>query len=210
MKTILNEKKKDLSLVILLIVGITFTALAWVGDIISWSWIGNGFILDVILLVICIILTIGLVTFYRNYKKRKSYPSLSQEQISSLTDEEIKTKLADDSLDSTSIELIKAEFNKRKIKSKKFPIGSIAITCPSCGFTLKFEEDKCSSCGSALPACVVCLSDFNITDEIVKTPCCQQYAHRDHILNWINVNGLCPSCKIELNKDELIKVHFID
>lgn len=62
-------KKGDKLLTSFMIIGIILTSFAWIGDIVSWSWLGNGFLLDIILAIIAIFLTIGTLYLYQKYKQ---------------------------------------------------------------------------------------------------------------------------------------------
>ena len=72
------------------------------------------------------------------------------------------------------------------------------FSCSNCGALMTFSDKNCPSCGSAKPVCVVCLSDLNENDVIVKLTCCSSYAHKEHIDNWVSVKGHCPKCHKEI------------
>jgi hypothetical protein len=75
-----------------------------------------------------------------------------------------------------------------------------ALYCYSCGDIFETHEEKCDNCGVARPTCTVCLLDLKLSEkeEVVSTPCCEVYAHRDHILAWLEKNPKCPNCKKDL------------
>jgi hypothetical protein len=52
-------------------------------------------------------------------------------------------------------------------------------------------------CGSSRPRCIVCLLDLYPSDierDVVTTPCCGVYAHKDHIITWLKQDPRCPNC----------------
>ena len=163
--------KTDKGLIILVIFGIVFTSFAWIGDIASWFYIGNGFTIDIILLFVAIALTIGTV-FIRSKVKKEKPPSLPEEESIEQIDE---TKVDEEITDTDRI-----------------------FSCSSCGAIMTLSDENCPSCGSSKPVCVVCLSELNEDDIIVKLTCCSSYAHKDHIDNWVSVKGHCPKCLKEI------------
>jgi len=165
--------KQDRTAIILITISIIFTSLVWIGDIISWSWVGNGFLIDIILLIVAIMLTI--ITFYLSQKLRKN-------------------KLIID----TNIDV---DLPNKKEKKTVF-------SCFNCGEILPDKEGLCPSCGSPKPVCAVCFSELTKKDDVVKLPCCSLYAHKLHILNYLEIKGLCPKCQQELSKEDLETVHF--
>jgi len=184
------------------IVGFILVSITWLGDLASWFYIGNGFTIDFIFLIFAIIIT-GIFSWFIFSIKRKSDKEDFPHPIIELANQEAKFE---EELDE---ELILT--NEPVFKNKKSNISwrnSIPLTCNSCGELISSKIQKCSSCNSKIPVCVICLSALNIGDEIVKTSCCQQYAHKEHIINWLNIKNTYPNCKLELNKEDLILVHF--
>jgi uncharacterized membrane protein len=163
--------KTDKGLIILVIFGIVFTSFAWIGDIASWIYIGNGFTIDIILLFVAIALTIGTVFIRSKVKKEK---------ISSVLEEESSEQIAESKIDEEITETDRI------------------FSCSSCGAIMTLSDENCPSCGSSKPVCVVCLSELNENDTIVKLTCCSSYAHKDHIDNWVLVKGHCPKCLKEI------------
>ena len=47
--------------------------------------------------------------------------------------------------------------------------------------------------------CAVCSKDIEIFDDITGCPICQAKAHREHLVDWINMKHSCPICKKSLN-----------
>ncbi|MBK5112401.1 MAG: hypothetical protein KGD59_06775 [Candidatus Heimdallarchaeota archaeon] len=164
--------KTDKGLIILVIFGIVFTSFAWVGDIASWIYLGNGFTIDVILLVVAIILTIGTVFIRSKVKKGKSSAISEEEELIEQLDE-IK-------------------------EDEEITLTDKIFTCSSCGVNMSLSDESCPSCESPKPVCIVCLSDLKEKDTIVKLTCCSSYAHKEHIDNWVSVKGHCPKCHKEI------------
>jgi hypothetical protein len=171
--------KSDKALLTVVIIGIVFSSLAWIGDLASWLYIGNGFTLDAILFVIALAFT--FFTFFMANKMKKGEEPTEEidEDLKELQDiEEAEAKMTEET-----------EFDK-------------ILSCSSCGASLTISEENCSSCGSAKPVCVVCLSDLKADDEIVRLTCCSSYAHSEHIDNWISVKGHCPKCHKEIQDND--------
>ncbi|NHJ05650.1 MAG: RING-H2 finger protein [Candidatus Heimdallarchaeota archaeon] len=185
------------------IVGFITISITWLADIASWFYIGNGFTIDFIFLIFAMIIT-GVFSWFLVSIKRKSEQENFSQTIMDLTNQE--TKLEDEDSDEEII-LIKEPVNNYE-KSNISWRNSIPLTCNSCGELISSKNQNCSACNSKIPVCVICLSPLNISDEIVKTSCCQQYAHKEHIINWLNIKNTCPNCILELNKEDLILVHF--
>jgi hypothetical protein len=57
--------------------------------------------------------------------------------------------------------------------------------------------------------CIVCGNDLEIFDDIAGCPICQAKAHREHLVDWINMKHSCPTCKKSLNVSST-GVIFID
>jgi hypothetical protein len=47
--------------------------------------------------------------------------------------------------------------------------------------------------------CAVCGKEIEIFDEVAECPICQTKAHRDHLIEYINMKHTCPICKKSLN-----------
>jgi hypothetical protein len=74
------------------------------------------------------------------------------------------------------------------------------LVCYTCGDKFEVNEKKCNKCNAPRPTCCVCLLDLKPSekDEVVSTPCCEVYAHKDHILVWLENNPKCPNCRKDL------------
>ncbi|NHJ85484.1 MAG: hypothetical protein FK734_08480 [Asgard group archaeon] len=180
-----DDKKQDAVLFSFLIVGILLTSLVWVGDIASWGIVGNGFIIDIIVLIVAILLTIGLVFLGKKYRERKAARASAINETASIV------------------------FDNKpepKIESIPPPTRDLYLTCPNCGEVIPIDADNCSSCGSPKPVCIVCFSPLKADEKIVKTPCCSTYAHYDHLVNLLAIKGFCPQCNSKLAKEQLIEL----
>lgn len=74
------------------------------------------------------------------------------------------------------------------------------LLCYACGDIFETREEKCDKCSALRPTCCVCLLSLKPSEkeEVVQTPCCEVYAHREHILAWLEKNSTCPNCKKDL------------
>ena len=74
------------------------------------------------------------------------------------------------------------------------------LLCYQCNEIFSKFEEKCDTCGAPRPTCKVCLLDLKISEkkDVVKTPCCETYAHKDHMIAWLEESGKCPNCKKDL------------
>ena len=185
MKTISNEKTQDIGIAFAVIIAIIFTSLAWIGDIASWAILANGFIPDILILIVAIGSTIFTIYIYRKNKadretKLASEKTIDEEESEIDPDVEFLTELK----------------------------GKIVLTCTTCGEIIPSSNEVCSACGSQKPVCYICLSPLLANEDIVKVPCCQNYAHKEHIINWINVDGSCQKCKKKLKEKDLIPIYL--
>ena len=198
--------KQDMGLLSLIIICSILTSLAWVGDIVSWAIIGNGFTLDILLFFVAVGLTIAVVVLSR--KRRES-----ENQLHKLTDNELRSKLENKSLDKETKKLVEAELEERRRKNAETLVSreeATFFTCSVCGEVIKSKDSHCSACNSPKSLCAVCQAPLSPDDTIVRTPCCQSYAHKEHILNWISMKGFCPNCMQKITEVDLISIVFID
>ena len=74
------------------------------------------------------------------------------------------------------------------------------LLCYACGDIFETREEKCDKCSASRPTCCVCLLNLKPSEkeEVVQTPCCEVYAHREHILAWLEKNPKCPNCRKDL------------
>lgn len=85
-------------------------------------------------------------------------------------------------------ELLKHEFGKIDVDE---------IKCYKCGETLTPIAKECPNCSSQRPTCKVCLLDLIPSEkqEVVQTPCCGVYAHKLHMIMWLEKTQKCPNCQ---------------
>ncbi len=74
------------------------------------------------------------------------------------------------------------------------------LICYQCGDVFEANEEKCNKCGAPRPRCVVCLLDTKPSEKkkVIQTPCCGVYAHKEHLISWLETNPRCPNCKKDL------------
>jgi predicted RNA-binding Zn-ribbon protein involved in translation (DUF1610 family) len=51
--------------------------------------------------------------------------------------------------------------------------------------------------------CIVCNLAMRKEDPIAHCPACGHPAHRDHLLEWIKIKGVCPFCKRKITADKI-------
>lgn len=56
------------------------------------------------------------------------------------------------------------------------------------------EGSSTQSINSTQTVCSICLSDFEIDDELIELPCSHSY-HRECITEWLLLKSQCPTCK---------------
>jgi len=65
-----------------------------------------------------------------------------------------------------------------------------------------FEESKMISLETLKDEkCTVCICEFE-TNEIVNKLECGHYFHKDCIVKWLEISGICPNCKVRIDKKE--------
>jgi hypothetical protein len=71
------------------------------------------------------------------------------------------------------------------------------LKCLNCGHKLETEDKECDSCGTKRPYCMICRLDLYASEEedIVQTPCCGVYAHKLHMIMWLDNHQKCPNCQ---------------
>ena len=195
-----------MGVILFLVIGSIFTSLIWIGDIISWAFLGNGFTLDVILLIVAI----GLTALMVSYSKKNKAPS---KLFKKLADAELEFKLNDKSLDKETKKLIESEIESRRREKATHSLrkeNAAFFTCSTCGEVIKSKAKSCSACDSPRSLCAICQSELSPDDTMVRTPCCQSYAHKEHILNWLSAKGYCPNCLQKISESDLVSIIFID
>ncbi|MCE7741870.1 MAG: E3 ubiquitin protein ligase [Candidatus Heimdallarchaeota archaeon] len=76
------------------------------------------------------------------------------------------------------------------------------LLCYNCQDPFDPLEETCTNCGSARPRCIICFQDLKPEeeDDVVMLPCCEIYAHRDHIMTWLRKKSICPNCHSSLTR----------
>ncbi|MBY9002242.1 MAG: hypothetical protein KGD64_15080, partial [Candidatus Heimdallarchaeota archaeon] len=74
------------------------------------------------------------------------------------------------------------------------------LICYQCNSLFETNEETCDQCGAKRPTCKVCLLDLRPSEKnvVVKTPCCETYAHRKHLITWLEQLSKCPNCRTDL------------
>ncbi len=74
------------------------------------------------------------------------------------------------------------------------------LFCYQCDSVFEANEETCDQCNAHRPTCKVCLLDLRPSEKniVVKTPCCETYAHKEHLITWLEQNSKCPNCKTDL------------
>ncbi|MCG3223290.1 MAG: hypothetical protein H7647_02405 [Candidatus Heimdallarchaeota archaeon] len=88
-------------------------------------------------------------------------------------------------------ELLLKDFDDLKVEE---------ILCYQCDSVFEANEETCDQCDAHRPTCKVCLLDLKPSEKniVVKTPCCETYAHKKHLITWLELNSKCPNCKTDL------------
>ncbi|MHA1259959.1 MAG: hypothetical protein ACTSSG_09325 [Candidatus Heimdallarchaeaceae archaeon] len=75
------------------------------------------------------------------------------------------------------------------------------LLCYNCEDPFDPLEEVCDKCGAPRPRCIVCHLDLKPSEkeEVVTLPCCGVYAHKNHIISWLEQNPQCPNCHTNLN-----------
>jgi len=82
----------------------------------------------------------------------------------------------------------------------RLDIGIIEVEeleCLNCGEKLSLDDEECPSCDTSRPRCKVCRLELypSEKEDIVQTPCCGVYAHKLHMIMWLDNHRKCPNCK---------------
>ena len=75
----------------------------------------------------------------------------------------------------------------------------IDIECYACCEKRDENDIECPKCKAKRPRCSVCLLDLQPTEmeDVVQTPCCGIYAHKNHLIIWLEKTHACPNCKTD-------------
>jgi hypothetical protein len=74
------------------------------------------------------------------------------------------------------------------------------LVCYNCQDPFDPTEEICDKCGVPRPRCIICHLDLKPSEkeEVVNTPCCGVYAHKNHIIAWLKQRSSCPNCHASL------------
>ncbi len=74
------------------------------------------------------------------------------------------------------------------------------LRCYNCEDPFDPTEEICDKCGVPRPRCIICYLDLKPSEkeEVVNTPCCGVYVHKNHIISWLKQRSTCPNCHTEL------------
>ncbi len=78
--------------------------------------------------------------------------------------------------------------------------------CFNCHKIIKDYRKPCPYCLAPPKLCSVCRSGVSSTEKLSKCPHCNNIAHTNHIIEWLNIKGICPICRNKLSPDELIMI----
>lgn len=81
--------------------------------------------------------------------------------------------------------------------------------CLNCGTEITSYDfqisSKCEKCAEQIPTCHICRGNIFKEDKILVEENCGNLFHKRHILEWVNVQGVCPICKARINVKSLKK-----
>jgi len=92
--------------------------------------------------------------------------------------------------------------SNRELENKNKDLQTIINYIP---FTIIQDEPKNLK---DEPACVICLSDFEIGQKVSALPCCHTF-HTKCIDDWIKRKQKCPVCKFEITLKNILGEDFI-
>ena len=103
----------------------------------------------------------------------------------------------------SSIKALKAFLNlveELSSELSRIDIGIIDVEeleCLNCGEKLSLKDSECPSCSTSRPRCKVCRLMLypSEKEDIVQTPCCGVYAHKLHMIMWLDNHQKCPNCQ---------------
>ena len=68
---------------------------------------------------------------------------------------------------------------------------------------MQSNEKICTNCKTERWFCIVCRGLIAENEIINSCPNCRQKGHKDHILNWLQINSQCPACRTKLSINHL-------
>ncbi len=82
------------------------------------------------------------------------------------------------------------------------------ISCFYCNAELTKPDDDgpiiCLNCGKKTRSCEICKEYMITGDKLVQVISCGHVFHKNHILEWIKVKGICPICKERINEESIV------
>ncbi|MFB0561062.1 MAG: Ig-like domain-containing protein, partial [Candidatus Lokiarchaeia archaeon] len=82
--------------------------------------------------------------------------------------------------------------------------------CLYCGSDIPIDAKFCSYCGETKTKCAVCNRFLFFGDELAECPYCGALSHREHLLQWISLKGVCPKCKEKLSASHVKLKDFFE
>ncbi len=150
------------------------------------------------------VLFLGYMQFGKQ-KKEQSEPSLAefftkrQVFLSKIGKEEpikISKEVIETTTESITINLNKVETNQ--------------LFCYYCDALLERVDDGgpliCLNCGKKTRKCEICMKYMVANEELVQIIDCGHIFHRNHLIEWMKVKRICPTCKREINDDLIINL----
>ena len=168
-----------------------------VGKLIPWSIITS---------MSFSVLFVGYMQFGKQ-KKEQSEPSLTEfftkQQVIMRKIKKIRT--AENVLDEVKITKEKVVTDiKWKFEDK--------LLCYFCNALLERVEDGgpliCLNCGNKTRKCEICMKYMIAGEELVQIIDCGHIFHRNHLAEWMKVKKICPTCKVEIQKD-FVKKYYV-
>ncbi len=77
---------------------------------------------------------------------------------------------------------------KNRLRRKK-------IICPYCNSVIPAYSAICPHCRNIMPQCMVCKNIIVPGEPILKCKTCGNYAHKEHLTQWLKIKNQCPYCK---------------
>ncbi len=74
------------------------------------------------------------------------------------------------------------------------------VKCTSCGSMV--TAYPCPECGGG-KVCATCRLAIDMEDSILTCPHCDAPSHSRHLLEWVKIKGVCPSCRNSISLRDL-------
>ncbi|OLS22090.1 MAG: hypothetical protein HeimC2_30660 [Candidatus Heimdallarchaeota archaeon LC_2] len=89
------------------------------------------------------------------------------------------------------------------VKNGKARVKSQISICENCGAKMPSQDKICSNCNNERWFCIVCRGLIEENEKINSCPNCSQKGHKEHILNWLQIDAKCPACRVKLSINQL-------